>query len=330
MGEEVKKPKVAITLGDANGIGPEVTLKSLADEALLCSVDPVIVGSEAVLEAHAYEIANCKLQVANLSILEVGGGTAPAVQFGKTTKAAGALAVRAIEKAVDLCLEGAVEAMVTAPISKEAVRRAGFAYPGHTEFIAARTGSDSHMMLMVSEVLRVGLVSAHVPLRDAHAAVTQARMLEKLRILTVSLRRDFGIDAPRIAVLGLNPHAGDGGVIGREEIEIIAPALEAARAEGLPAEGPFPADGFFGARRHEHFDAVLATYHDQGLVPFKTLSFGRGVNFTAGLPIVRTSPDHGTAFDLAGQDRADAGSMKAALRLACTVARRRTLGTTDD
>ena len=329
------RPRLALTLGDPNGIGPEVALKCFADAALRQTTALVAVGSAAVLRAHAdvlgvggveiraVEAMPEQISEDGITVLEVTEGEAPEVQLGRVTEAGGRLAMRAVEAAVDLCRTGAADAMVTAPISKEAIARAGYTAPGHTEFIAARTGSAGHTMMMVAGDLRVGLVSGHVPLRTVPETVTAEAITQKLRIIYQSLTGDFGIGAPRIAVLALNPHAGDGGLLGDEEERILAPALEAARREGYPAAGPFPADGFFGTRQHERYDAILAMYHDQGLVPFKALSFGRGVNYTAGLPIVRTSPDHGTAFDLAGQGAASAGSMASAIRLAAQIARRR-------
>ena len=328
-------PRLALTLGDPNGIGPEVVLKCFADAALRQTAALVAVGSAAVLQTHADLLGFDGVEVRTaekmpeqiledgITVLDVAEGEVPEVGLGKVTEAGGHLAMRAVEVATDLCRQRAADAMVTAPISKEAIARAGYTAPGHTEFIAARTGSSGHTMMMVAEKLRVGLVSGHVPLRAAPEAVTAKSITQKLRIIYQSLSGDFGITRPRVAVLALNPHAGDGGLLGDEEARVIAPALEAAQREGFPAEGPFPADGFFGTRQHEQYDAILAMYHDQGLVPFKALSFGRGVNYTAGLPIVRTSPDHGTAFDIAGQGAASPGSMASAIRLAAQIARRR-------
>ncbi len=244
------------------------------------------------------------------------------VQFGMVRREAGLASMLAVEKAVRLCADGTCDAMVTAPISKEAVALAGYGYPGHTEFIAELTGGDP-LMLMVSGTLRVGLVTHHVPLREVPGAITTVSMRQHLDRLDSALRTDFGVSDPRIAVLGLNPHAGDGGVLGREETDVIAPAIDAARKRGMVAFGPFPADGFFAARTYRRYDGVLAMYHDQGLVPFKTLSFGKGVNCTAGLPIVRTSPDHGTAYDIAGSGTASPESLRAAIDLAVDIAARR-------
>lgn len=316
------RPRIAITMGDPNGIGPEVVLKALADEGLREAVRPVIVGAAPIMERVQADLE----LVGGADVVDVSGGNSDLTpDYGVIDGRAGRLAMRAVEAAVDMCLSGDVDAMVTAPISKESVRLGGYDIPGHTEFIADRvaaaTGADRlpHTMMMVSGALRVGVVTGHMPIRDVADAVTGRLIVEKLRVIDTSLRVDFGIDSPRIGVLGLNPHAGDGGVLGMEEIDIVSPALEAARSEGIDVAGPFPADGFFGRRADRTVDAVLAMYHDQGLVPFKALSFERGTNFTAGLPIVRTSPDHGTAFDIAGMGRASERSLAAAIRVAAQI-----------
>ncbi len=319
------RPRLALTLGDPNGIGPEVVLKALAEADLRGTIEPVVVGSEAVLRAHAGRLGLADV-AAGLDVWEVAPGEAPSVAWGETTAAGGRLAMRAVERAADACLAGEADGLVTAPISKEAIALAGYRVPGHTEFLAERTRADGVVMMLVDPRvpgLRVALVTTHLPLRAVADAVTKGAVLSTLRRLDQSLRRDFGIGAPRIAVLGLNPHAGDGGVIGSEDRDVLGPALEAARAEGLDAPGPFPADAFFGRRGFERHDAVLAMYHDQGLAPFKALAMGGGVNVSAGLPIVRTSPDHGTGFDIAGKGRADASSFRAAVVLAAEIAQRR-------
>ena len=313
-------PRLALTLGDPNGIGPEVVLKTLADETLRGTAEFVVVGSASVLRQHAERLG---MAAPDVTVWDVAPGEVPEVAWGETTETGGRLAMRAVERATDACLRGEADALVTAPISKEAITLAGYRFPGHTEFLAERTHAAGYTMMLVSGGLRVGLVTTHVPVHDVASLVTSEAIIDKLRIMTASLRGDFGIGAPTVAILGLNPHAGDGGVIGREEIDIIGPAIESARAEGLGVAGPFPADGFFGQRGYERHDAVLAMYHDQGLAPFKALAMGGGVNITAGLPIVRTSPDHGTGFDIAGQGRANAGSFREAVALAAEVARRR-------
>lgn len=327
--------RVAITLGDPNGIGPEVVLKSLHDPSLMPSMTPVLIGSAHVLRVHADVLGFSDLDIhvvdevpndvprGDVALLDVAQGDDPPVSFGAVTASAGRLAMRAVDRAVEACLEGSVDAMVTAPISKDAIRQAGYDVPGHTEFLAERTKSSQHTMMMVAGGLRVGLVTSHIPISEVPQAVTQDAILEKLRILDASLRDDFGIEAPKIAVLGLNPHAGESGAFGSEEEEVIAPALRAAEEDGFRVEGPIAADGFFATQLEGDFDAVLAMYHDQGLVPFKALAFDHGVNFTAGLPVVRTSPDHGTAHGIAGKGMALPGSMRNALELAVAIARQR-------
>lgn len=327
--------RVAITLGDPNGIGPEVVLKSLHDPSLMPSMTPLLVGSAHVLRVHADILGFSDLDIhvvddvpddvppGDVAVLDVAEEAEPPVTFGAVTAEAGRLAMRAVERAVDACLAGAVDAMTTAPISKEALRMAGYDVPGHTEFIAQRTESTQPTMMMVAGGLRVGLVTSHIPLSEVPEAVTPDAILENIQVIEASLREDFAIDEPKIAVLGLNPHAGDGGTFGDEEEETIVPALETARKEGLRVEGPLAADGYFATQLNADYDAVLAMYHDQGLVPFKALAFDHGVNFTAGLPIVRTSPDHGTAHGIAGKGMALPGSMRSALEVAVAVARHR-------
>ena len=328
------RPRIAISLSDPNGIGPEVTLKALQSQGLRRQADFVLVGSAEVLRAYAERLGvefdlSCVLRNIDASVddpvvvLDVADGKQHAPDFGAATAQGGRLAMRAVEEAVNLCKSGAAQAMVTAPISKTAVRAAGYEYAGHTGFIADRTGAEAHAMMMVAGPLRVGLVTAHVALAEVPARVTSRAIGEKLEVLYRSLSRDFGIETPRIGVLGLNPHAGDDGVMGDEERRVIAPAIEAFSQAGRQAEGPFPADAYFANDGYRRHDAVLAMYHDQGLAPFKALAFETGVNFTAGLPIVRTSPDHGTAYDIAGRGVASAKSMASALRLALRVARRR-------
>ena len=331
----MERTRLAISQGDSNGIGPEVILGALADARIFRYVEPLIVGSLAVLETHAgrLKVATPRLQAVKsaretvsegvCAVLEAGSSPHAAVNFGKITKASGKLAMEALEAASDTVRNGDADALVTAPISKEAISLAGYDNVGHTEFLARRLASGSVVMMLVAENMRIGLVSVHVPVREVSGIVTGKAVAKHIRAMGASLSRDYGIARPKIAVLGLNPHAGDGGVIGREEQDIIAPAIEQCCKEGHLAFGPFSADGFFGAGSYKQYDAVLAMYHDQGLIPFKTLAFGRGVNHTAGLAIVRTSPDHGTAFDIAGQGIASAASMRSAIYLARDIVRRR-------
>lgn len=323
-------------MGDANGVGPEVTLKCLADSRMLRLMRPVIVGSADAVEQNARALGISLANVRTVDrveddswsgeetlLLDVQPEQSFRVEFGKIEAGAGKLAMESVARAVDLCVSGKTDAMVTAPISKEAISRAGFHDPGHTEFIVKRTGTDAHTMMMVSDTLRVGLVTGHVAVWDVPRGITREAILEKVDIIDRSLRDDFGIARPKIAVLGLNPHAGDGGIMGKEEVEVIVPAIGDACASGHLVFGPFPADGFFAIGGYRLYDAVLAMYHDQGLIPFKVLAFESGVNFTAGLPIVRTSPDHGTAFNIAGEGKASPASMRSAIYVAIDIARRR-------
>ena len=327
------RPRLAITTGDPNGIGPEVALRALRDPEVQAKARCILLGSAPVLQAQAEHLSLGPIHVlatpdkaspeGSSPVIDVLSGEAPGFTFGAITAEGGRQAMRAVEVAVDGCLAGTFDGMVTAPISKEAIQQAGYVFPGHTEFLAERTGTERFVMVLVSGGLRVALVTIHVPLAAVAGLVTVACIVETLTTVDAMLRRDFGIAQPRLAVLGLNPHAGDGGVIGREEIEVVMPALEAATTQGLHVAGPFAADGFFGQRSDRAYDAVVAMYHDQGLAPFKALAMGAGVNVTGGLPIVRTSPDHGTAFALAGQGLARADSMKEAILLAADMVARR-------
>ena len=231
--------------------------------------------------------------------------------------------MKALECAVADIKEGYIDVLVTAPINKRAMNNEGFGYAGHSEFLQEQFNCPDHTMIMVSDRLKVGVATGHIPLKNVASTLTSERIVKKLRLMDASLKRDFGIDRPKIAVLGLNPHCGDGGLLGDEEREIILPAVQQANAEGILAFGPYSPDGFFGLSNYARLDATLAMYHDQGLAPFKALSFQTGVNFTAGLPIVRTSPDHGTAYDMAGRDEADPQSMMSAIYTAIDIWRSR-------
>ncbi|MDX1586712.1 MAG: 4-hydroxythreonine-4-phosphate dehydrogenase PdxA [Balneolaceae bacterium] len=324
--------KVAISIGDINGIGPEVALKSLVGRDLHKTV-PVILSNKQVVEFYSKELSNQpeyafiqdpkEIEPGFVNVLDCYEGETVILQPGVLTEQGGKLAMMAIQKGIDLCLSDYADALVTAPISKEAISRAGYDVPGHTEFLADKTGTSEYMMMLVNENLRVGLVSIHVPLSEVTGLITQSSVYKNIRIMHKSLVNDFRIANPEIDVLGLNPHAGDGGIIGREEIEVIEPAIKKAQEEGIKATGPHPADGFFGNRKYKNSDGILAMYHDQGLIPFKTLSFGAGINFTAGLPIIRTSPDHGTAYDIAGKNLAEPTSFNAAFELAVKLSRNR-------
>ena len=324
--------KVAISIGDINGIGPEVALKSLAGRDLSQSA-PILLGNRQVIEYYSklteqnlqfHFIRNPEeIEAGAINVLEFDDNETVNLQPGELSEQGGKLAMMAVQAGIDLCVSDQADALVTAPISKEAINMAGYDVPGHTEYLADKTGTSEFMMMLVNEGLRVGLVSIHIPISEVPELITQSSVYTNIKIMHQSLNRDFTLDDPEIAVLGLNPHAGDGGIIGREEIEIIEPAIKKAQAEGIKATGPHPADGFFGNRKYKNSDGILAMYHDQGLIPFKTLSFGAGINFTAGLPIIRTSPDHGTAFDIAGKNLADPSSFNAAFELAIKLSENR-------
>ena len=328
---EPRQPiRIGISCGDLNGIGLEVVLKCFEDVRMLAELTPILYCSSKAVNLHrkalklddvqlnrindAREAAPRKFNLVNLWEEDVE------IELGKPSGALASYAIKSLEAAAQDLASGKVDVLVTAPIYKNSMQQAGFAYPGHTEFLQHMAGSDSDvLMLLVGEGMRVGTVTGHIPLKDVAEAITTERIVSKARMLHQSLQRDFGVPAPRVAILGLNPHAGDGGTLGSEDKERIIPAIRKLSEEGILAMGPYPADGFFGNGSYKHFDGVLAMYHDQGLAPFKALSFGHGVNFTAGLPIVRTSPDHGTGLGIAGQGIADAGSFRAAVWLACDI-----------
>lgn len=328
-----ERTRIAITLGDPNGVGPEVVLKCLDDPLVMKRVDPVLVGSKKVLSIHANALDRRGLNfVENLTaplpkrgvrIVNTSKNQKVGVEMGRLTPKAGSMAMNAVDEGISLARRGQVSALVTGPISKLAIIRAGYNFPGHTEYLAEKTGVKDQVMMMVSGDLRVSLMTGHIALKQVSQRLTVNGIVAKLKRVRASLMRDFGLIRPKIAVLGLNPHAGEGGVLGSEERDVIIPAIKDAGNRGILALGPFPADGFFGSRQYCGYDGILAMYHDQGLAPFKMLSFGSGVNFTAGLPIVRTSPDHGTAFDIAGRNKANAGSMIQAVLQAAAIVEQR-------
>lgn len=325
--------KVGISHGDINGISYEVILKTLLDTRIMEMCTPIIYGSPKVAAYHRKA-----LNINNLSLnhiknpREAGPNRAHVlncidddvrVELGKSTPVAGEAAYMALDRAVSDLKEGLIDVLVTAPINKDNIQSEHFKFPGHTEFLAQRLNSKNYLMLMVSEIMKVGVVTTHLPLSKVAENITKEAILSKLRIISHSLQQDFGISRPRIAVLGLNPHAGDNGLLGKEENEIILPAIVQAKKEGMIALGPYPADGFFGTEDYRKFDAILAMYHDQGLIPFKLASFDRGVNYTAGLPIIRTSPAHGTAYSIAGEDKASPDSFRQALYMALDIYKNR-------
>ncbi len=323
------KPVIGISTGDLNGIGYEVILKSLSDNRLYELLTPVVYGLTKVASYHKKAI---NLQDFNFHIIKKTEALSPKkanllnlhdndvrIDFGKPSTQAGEQALLSLETAVEDLKRGAIEALVTGPINKKTIQSDTFHFPGHTEYLASKFNVQDYLMLMVSNNLRIGVITGHIPLHEVSRTITAQLIQQKIDIMHRSLVMDFGIRAPRIAILGLNPHAGDDGLLGSEENSIIIPAIEKAKDNGQLVFGPFPADGFFGSSYFRKFDGILAMYHDQGLIPFKTLSFESGVNFTAGLPVVRTSPAHGTAFEIAGKDLASPDSFRAAMYLACDI-----------
>ncbi len=321
-----EKPRLGITIGDINGVGPEVVMKALSDNRILNLVTPVIYGSGRVLtfykkllglEEFNFSQVKGKGQFVNKSINVVNCWEEPIeVNPGKPTKETGLASLKALQCAVAEAKEALIDALVTAPIDKHSIHSEEFPFKGHTEFLAREFGGGESLMFMVSESLRVGLVTDHVPIKDVASLITKEKVENKLQLMEKSLRKDFGINKPKIAVLGMNPHAGDGGLIGKEDEEIIKVVISDTKNKGKLVFGPFPADGFFGTAQYRQFDAVLAMYHDQGLIPFKTIAFENGVNFTGGLSIIRTSPDHGTGYNIAGKNQANEASMREAIFLA--------------
>jgi 4-hydroxythreonine-4-phosphate dehydrogenase len=323
---EQHKIKLGITHGDINGIGYEVIIKALADNRILEMCTPIVYGSSKVAayyrkamdnEIFTFNSINSpkeanpkRSNIVNCVNEEVR------VELGKSTKMAGEAALAALETAVRDLKSGDIDVIVTAPINKENIQSENFSFPGHTEYFSKEFDTKNYLMLMVSDVLKVGVVTGHVPLSQVATLITKEKILNNLRVLHKTLLEDFSIRKPRIAVLGLNPHASDGGLIGNEEEQIIIPALKQANEEGIIALGPYPADGFFGSDEFKKFDATLAMFHDQGLIPFKSFAFESGVNYTAGMPVIRTSPCHGTAYNLAGLGTASEESFRNAIYLA--------------
>lgn len=325
--------KIGITQGDINGISYEVIMKTLMDPRVYETCTPIVYGSPKVVAYHrkALNMANFNLnQVRNADEANLKKANLVnvlddnvRVELGKSTPQAGEASLLSLQAAVKDLKEDKIDALVTGPINKHNIQSEKFHFPGHTEYLKEEFDAREVLMIMVSEAVKVAVVTGHVPLSEVPGLITVNNIITKLRILNKSLQVDFAIRRPRIAVLSLNPHAGDEGLIGKEEIDTIIPAIEQAKKEGIVASGPYPADGFFGSDSYRKFDAVLAMYHDQGLTPFKALVFDQGVNYTAGLPIVRTSPAHGTAYELVGKDQASEASFRAALYLAIDVLKNR-------
>ena len=331
--ENKRKIRVGITHGDINGVGYEVILKTFSDSTMLELCTPIVYGSPKVAAYHrkAMDIPT------NFSIINSAEGAMDdrlnilnctedelKVELTKPTPEAGKAALSALEKALEDYRKGLIDVLVTAPINKHTIQSDTFHFPGHTEYIEERVGDDRKaLMILMKDDFRVALVTGHIPVKDIATTITKELIMEKLSIFHRSLKRDFCIDSPRIAVFSLNPHAGDNGLIGTEESEVIIPAMEEMIAKGVQCFGPYPADGFMGSGNFTHFDGILAMYHDQGLSPFKVMAMDEGVNFTAGLPIVRTSPAHGTAYDIAGQGIASESSFRQAIYTAIDVFRNR-------
>lgn len=315
--------KIGITQGDPNGVGLEIIIRTFADENIFKYCIPVLYASPKAfvfykkmlqLEEPRYHLINhageAKAGRLNLVASTEQGAE---VVAGEASPVAGKEALMALDKAIADIKEGRLEAIVTAPLDKNTVAQNSPGFSGHTGYLAAAMGESNYAMLLVSDELRVALATEHVPVTELGKALTKETIVQKLKVLHASLIQDFGITKPRIAVLGLNPHAGDGGLLGKEEEQIIKPAIAEVFSKGKLVYGPYPADSFFGSGQNRQFDAVLAMYHDQGLIPFKTFAFYDGVNFTAGLPIVRTSPDHGTAYSLVGKGTASIISFRNAV-----------------
>lgn len=327
--DKEKKPVIGITHGDFNGISYEIIIKTFSDPRILEICTPVIYGSSKIASYHrkALNISDFnfnlikkaemapprRVNIVNVTDQEVK------IEVGESSELAGQLALMALNQAMEDLKQGYINALVTAPINKKNIHSPAFDFRGHTEYLAQKTGCSDYLMMMVSDMVRIGFVTGHIPISEVAKQLNAGLIYNKLATMKESLIRDFGIRKPKIAVLGLNPHAGDQGLIGDEEKNLIYPAIKRALDDNILTFGPFPADGFFASLSHRNFDGVLAMYHDQGMIPFKILSFEYGVNFTAGLPFVRTSPAHGTAYDIAGKNVASPDSFRQAVYLAADI-----------
>lgn len=322
----IDKPILGISLGDFNGVGPEIIIKTFSDNRIYKYCTPIVYGSSRVL--HFYK-KHFNLEEFHYQTIKELGEAHPRrlnvlncweedhlVEVGKETQAAGRCAFLALKRATEDLKAGLIAALVTAPINKNNMQSDEFRFMGHTDYLADALEAKDYLMTFVSGTLKFGVVTDHIPLHQVSQALTKELLHAKIRILHESLQRDFAIGKPKIAVLGLNPHAGEAGLLGKEEQEVIIPVLKELKDKGMFVFGPYPADGFFGKESYKKFDAVLAMYHDQGLIPFKSLAFDTGVNFSAGFPKIRTSPDHGTAYDIAGKSKANESSFREAVYLA--------------
>ncbi len=329
--QESEKIKLGISIGDLNGIGCEVVLKTFEDARMLDFCTPIIFASNKVISFQKNELG---LEINYNGIQEVSKALdgkinvlnvwkdAPEITFGEATAQGGEYALKSLVAAVDALKKDEIDVLVTAPINKNNIQTKDFNFPGHTDYLAKELEGES-LMFMVTDSLKVGLLTDHVAVKDAPAAITSKLVKSKIKTIENSLKMDFGIRKPRIALLGINPHSGDNGVIGKEDDEVLKPVIKELMDAGHLVYGPYSADSFFGSDAYKNFDAILAAYHDQGLIPFKTLSFGKGVNYTAGLRKVRTSPDHGTAYEIAGKGKADHSSFKEAVFTALQIFKNR-------
>lgn len=328
------KPIIGITLGDINGIGPEVIIKALSDSRILNIITPVIYGSTKVLSYYRKNMGSEEFNYSQVrdnffnpkktNVVNCWNEVVE-IKAGSSDKEIGKYAFKALEIAIKDLNEGLINALVTGPVNKNNIQSDKFNFPGQTEYITKSCGGTNSLMMMVGESLRIGLVTTHIPIKDVASQITKKKIADKLKIFIDSLKEDFGINKPKVAILGLNPHAGDDGLLGNEELEVISPVIEEFKNKGHLTFGPYPSDGFFGAAQYANFDGILAMYHDQGLIAFKTLSFEIGVNYTAGLNVIRTSPDHGTAYNLAGKNVASEISMRSAIYLAKDIYKMRNL-----
>lgn len=328
-----KKIRVGISVGDLNGIGLEVIIKSFLDNRIFQSFTPIVYASKQVAVDYRKELG---IEDFSFNYIDKAEDAQPKkanlvkiwkehvnLNLGEPTQASGKYALKSLQRAVEDLASGKIDVLVTAPVNKKNIHSEEFNFPGHTEYLAKMANTDDVLMFMVSDDLRVGVVTGHIPLNEVAGKIKKGDIIKKLEVMNDSLMKDFSIQKPRIAVLGLNPHAGDEGLLGSEEKSMIKPAILDARNKGILCFGPFSADGFFGSSSFKNYDGILAMYHDQGLIPFKAMTFENGINFTAGLPIVRTSPDHGTAFEIAGKNEASASSFRAACYAAVDIYKNR-------
>ena len=328
-----KRPVIGISLGDLNGIGTELIIRTFSDNRITELCTPIVFGSNKVLNFYRKLMPETninynsikeisKAHPKQLNIFTVWEEEV-AIEPGKATETGGKYGVLSLQSAVTALKSGEIDALVTAPLNKHTMQSGDFQFTGHTPYLKDTFKANDVIMLMTAENMKVALLTEHVAIGEVAKNITKDQIINKINLLKSSLKKDFGIDRPRIAVLGLNPHAGDEGLVGKEEKEIIRPAVLEAKRNDCIVMGPYSADAFFARGHHETFDAVLAMYHDQGLIPFKSLALGEGTNFTAGLPVVRTSPDHGTAFDIAGKNCADESSFRQAIYTAIDIVEKR-------